>query len=99
MAESKFFRGDVSAPSTLDDKGRCCGRKPLTYKREGRRFCDRCNRSYDYYQNFQIDNWAWKRRADGQFEYVTGAARLVAPTREPQTDDSDFNVGVYIDQD
>lgn len=58
MSESKFFRGDTSFPQTLDEKGRCCGRKPLTYKRERQRFCDRCCRSYHLYQNFQIDNWA-----------------------------------------
>lgn len=78
MAESRFFRGDISAPQTLDENGRCCGRKPLVYKREGHRFCDRCCRSYHRYQDFQIDNWAWKRRVDGQFEYVTGKARIGA---------------------
>lgn len=77
--ESRFFRGDLSAPKTLDDKGRCCGRKPLTYKREGHRFCHRCNRAYHYYQNFQINNRAWKRRTDGQFEYVTGKTRIAGP--------------------
>lgn len=78
MAEAKFFRGDVSAPQRLDDYGRCCGRKPLIYKREGHRFCDRCCRSYHLHQDFQIDNWAWKRRVDGQFEYVTGKTRIGA---------------------
>lgn len=78
MSEARNFRGDISAPQTLDDKGRCCGRKPLMYKRENHRFCDRCSRAYHRYQDFQIDNWAWKRCADGQFEYVTGPTRIGA---------------------
>lgn len=77
MSDSKFFRGDVSVAAQLDERGRCCGRKPLTYKRERRRFCDRCNRSYDYYQGLQVDNWAWKRRTDGRFEYSAGSARIL----------------------
>jgi hypothetical protein len=72
----KFFRGDLSVPQNLDDKGRCCGRKPIVYKRECRRFCDRCDRSYHFYQGFQVDNWAWKRRPDGQFEYSAGPSRV-----------------------
>jgi hypothetical protein len=72
-----FFRGDLSAPMILDEKGRCCGRKPLTYKREGHRFCDRCSRAYHLYNNHQIDNWAWKQlRPSGQFEYITGRSRI-----------------------
>lgn len=76
MSERIFYRGDISAPQVLDGNGRCCGRKPLMYKRENYRFCDRCNRSYHRYQDFQINNWAWKRREDGQFEYVTGRTRI-----------------------
>lgn len=72
----KFWRGDVSAAMTLDDKGRCCGRKPLTYRREGHRFCPRCDRSYHLIFNFQKDNWAWKRQPDGQFVYSAGAHRI-----------------------
>jgi hypothetical protein len=75
----KFFCGDLSAPRSLVDKGRCCGRKPLVYKREGHRFCHRCDRSYHRYQDFQIDNWAWKFRSEiAQFEYVTGRSRIGA---------------------
>lgn len=72
----KHWRGDVSAPLTLDDKGRCCDRKPLVYKRDGHRFCTRCDRAYDLYQGFQKENWAWKRQPDGQFIYSAGAMRL-----------------------
>jgi len=32
----------------LDDKGRCCGRKPLIYKKPFHYlYCDRCNASFD----------------------------------------------------
>ncbi len=50
----------------LDDKGRCCGRKPLTYRGKNttstgpHRFCFRCDRAYDLEENEQIENWAWK---------------------------------------
>lgn len=52
----------------LDDKGRCCGRKPLQYKRPkpGHLFCDRC------YAEFTADgqqraNWAWLAVPGGGF--------------------------------
>lgn len=82
MGESNY-RGDLSAPMQLDDKGRCCGRKPLVYKRPEHRFCFRCNRAYHLIQNFQIDNWAWKRRADGQFEYSSGRERIAKEPSRP----------------
>lgn len=55
---------------TLDDKGRCCGRKPLVYKRSPstgeppQRFCCRCDRAYNIETGEQIDNWAWKKDGD-----------------------------------
>jgi hypothetical protein len=53
---------------TLDDEGRCCGRKPLVYKRMGgpHRFCTRCSRAYHLTENRQIANWAWLAE-DGGF--------------------------------
>lgn len=63
----------------LDDKGRCCGRKPMRYV--GRyaiggphRYCPRCDRAYDIDENEQISNWAWKPNAKGIFERQTGKA-------------------------
>jgi hypothetical protein len=51
----------------LDDKGRCCGRKPLVYKRPpSHLYCFRCDRAYDPDDGEQIDNWAWKKK-DGVF--------------------------------
>lgn len=48
----------------LDDKGRCCGRKPIHYKgRLATRqlFCCRCNRSYDVDTKQQRENFAWEK--------------------------------------
>lgn len=56
-----------TAPKLLDEKGRCCGRKPLVYKRPPRRFCHRCCRGYHFDQPHQIANWAWKE-VPGGFE-------------------------------
>jgi len=64
--------GEVMA--SLDDKGRCCGRKPLLYKRAwvtlypAGWFCVLCDRAYDRDSGIQVENWAWRRTADGQFE-------------------------------
>lgn len=45
--------------------GRCCGRKPLTYKRDAHHFCTRCSRSFDLQTKEQIPNWAWARLDSG----------------------------------
>jgi hypothetical protein len=45
----------------LDENGRCCGRKPLVYKRDGHKFCTRCDKSFDIKTGEQIENWAWQR--------------------------------------
>lgn len=59
--------GYIGAPA-LDERGRCCGRKPLHYKGGSWRspahpmkFCDRCNREFDPLTGAQRDNWAWCR--------------------------------------
>lgn len=60
---------------TLDDKGRCCGRKPLVYRRPPHLFCDRCCRAFNAHGR-QIENWAWtaapdaEAQADGFDRYV-----------------------------
>ena len=45
---------------SLDDKGRCCGRKPIVYKREGHSFCPRCDRAFDLETGVQVENWMWR---------------------------------------
>lgn len=52
-------------PVKLDSKGRCCGRKPIMYKREPHKFCPRCDRSFHAETGDQIENWAWKREGAG----------------------------------
>lgn len=64
----------------LDDKGRCCGRKPIVYKRDGQKFCPRCDRAYDLEDGYQITNWAWRRSPhDGSFIRVVGTAKRAQP--------------------
>ena len=50
----------------LDNLGRCCGRKPLVYKREPHYFCTRRDRAYSLDTGEQIANWAWLPK-DGGF--------------------------------
>ena len=48
-----------AAPAqSLDERGRCCGRKPIPYKRPLRYFCPRCDRRYGP-DGLQQSNWAW----------------------------------------
>ncbi len=62
----------------LDSEGRCCGRKPLVYLTgrftgsEGpQRFCPRCDRAFNLVTGEQIENWAWKKNAQGEFQQVS----------------------------
>lgn len=59
----------LSPPKRRDNNGRCCGRKPMTYKRPPHLFCPRCDVAYDM-AGTQIENWAWKRR-DEEFGRVS----------------------------
>lgn len=57
----------------LDAKGRCCGRKPLVYKRPIHHlFCFRCDRDYDP-TGQQIENWAFKK-CPGCGAWISGRA-------------------------
>lgn len=58
-------RPKIMAPRTLDDKGRCCGRKPIVYKRPPHLFCPRCRASIDPSTGRQIPNWAWYEAGAG----------------------------------
>lgn len=59
----------MATPKKIDPKGRCCGRKPLHYKREPHLFCCRCNAAFDVTTGEQIANWAYRKTSDG-FELV-----------------------------
>lgn len=52
-------KADGNNEITLDENGRCCGRKPLVYKRPHRLFCCRCNRQFSP-EGKQQENWAYK---------------------------------------
>lgn len=53
----------------LNEKGQCCGRKPIHYKGGSpisppdapMFFCDRCCRAYDVKTGVQKDNWAYSK--------------------------------------
>lgn len=55
------------AVHSLDERGRCCGRKPLVYKRPrpGHFFCARCDRAFNLETGIQTENWAWKFSSTG----------------------------------
>lgn len=59
----------------LDNKGRCCGRKPMVYKRpHPSLFCDRCHAAYDPATGEQIANWAYRWHDNSHFEAKTSKA-------------------------
>lgn len=64
----------VTIAKLLDDKGRCCGRKPIVYKRPPQLFCCRCDASFSTITGKQIPNWAYYRLDDERFEARTTRA-------------------------
>lgn len=64
----------------LDEKGRCCGKKPLVYKRPSfHYFCARCNREYGP-EGEQQDNWAFKGSMLRGFVMGEGSQKAAANT-------------------
>lgn len=55
----------VMPPKSLDDAGRCCGRKPMVYKRPHRLFCPRCDAEYNPSTGRQQQNWCYRVADDG----------------------------------
>ena len=55
----------MAAPKKIDRQGRCCGRKPIPYKRPPRLFCPRCDAAFDPATGEQIANWAYRKTDDG----------------------------------
>ena len=55
----------VMPPKSLDDAGRCCGRKPLVYKRPHRLFCPRCDAEYNHETGLQQQNWCYLPASEG----------------------------------
>ncbi len=52
---------------TLDVHGRCCGRKPTEYRREGKLCCFRCDRAFDLGTKEQIPNYCFRAGPNGGF--------------------------------
>ena len=55
----------VMPPKSLDSAGRCCGRKPMVYKRPHRLFCPRCDAEYNPATGRQQANWCYLAEGDG----------------------------------
>lgn len=72
----------VVAARSLDEKGRCCGRKPISYKRPPRLFCDRCHAAFSPETGRQVPNWAYFQLDENRFEARTSAAHS-SPERQP----------------
>jgi hypothetical protein len=65
MTEYALVDPSIHKPKQLNQKGRCCGVKPLKYLRDRHFFCCRCDRSYSLDTGAQIENWAWRQIGDG----------------------------------
>ena len=68
----------------LDEKGRCCGRKPIPYKgryETAHKFCCRCDRAFDYQTGEQIPNWAWMKDTNGEWVKTPPKPPLKEPVK------------------
>jgi hypothetical protein len=81
MAKSEFdvlamhFRKNASAAKKvilekLDENGRCpiCKVKPLTYKREGKKYCFRCSRTFNFVTGTEIIDLTFGVRPGARFK-------------------------------
>lgn len=64
----------IATAKSIDEKGRCCGRKPIVYRRPPHLFCCRCDASFDPETGKQIPNWAYYQLDDNRFEVRTSRA-------------------------
>lgn len=62
---------NICTAKTLNERGQCCGRKPVVYKRPPHLFCTRCDASYSPETGKQIPNWAYYKLDDDRFECRT----------------------------
>ena len=58
----------------LDSKGRCCGRRPISYlattHQRAEKYCMDCCRSFAPDTGHQLENWAWTPTSTGVFKRV-----------------------------
>ena len=78
----------------LDEKGRCCGRKPLIYKCDSMHFCCRCDRAFNLESGEQVENWAWMKR-DDRFVLRCGVCRKREGTKRER---QGFSAGQQCDE-
>jgi len=52
---------NITPAKQLNEKGQCCGRKPLVYKRKKKLFCTRCDASFDIETGQQIESFLYKK--------------------------------------
>jgi hypothetical protein len=64
----------IIAAKSVDEKGRCCGRKPVVYRRPPHLFCCRCDAAFDAMTGRQIPNWAYAWHDDNSFVLLTSRA-------------------------
>jgi hypothetical protein len=83
--------------AALDDQGRCCGRKPLEYKRPPQLFCSRCNRSYDPATLAQQPNFAWVEHGGNYRRSMTSVLAAVATDAWSHHKDSGMNRDDFAD--
>ncbi len=74
----------VVKTKSIDEKGRCCGRKPIAYKRPRHLFCTRCDAAFDIDTGKQIPNWAYYWIDSGHFDAKTFRAALPQAQRGPE---------------
>lgn len=79
MVESFDYLIAVHPAAFLTLEGRCCGRKPLEYKRPPHLFCTRCNRNYDPKSGLQQPSFGWVAQ-DGGFRLSDTAIRAAVAT-------------------
>ena len=68
-------------PKKLDEKGRCCGRKPIVSKREPYLFCPRCDAQYPRDTQHQMENFKYKF-CDNCGEITENSGRSVGNERD-----------------
>lgn len=65
----------------LNDRGQCCGRKPLVYKRPAHHlYCTRCSAELDPITGVQQANWAWVPDGDA-FVATSPTADYASPAK------------------
>lgn len=82
LDEPENYGCEFMPERVLDDKGRCCGRKPFAYKRDRNRFCGCCDASFDLVTGKQKENWAYWKTIGGWIKARHSCCFHTRPPRE-----------------